>query len=377
MKKTTEKAMMLMLVILTAMAVLLPAGAASVYTPQAPGTTEFDHGLTLTKAPYQLGGEITFTFTVEGGAQVTSPTGYETTDLVSGAGPKLGEVKYGPTDNFATPADHTVTKTLTVDWQDTKFNEPGIYYWKINKTVAKDTALTEEVSNQHPTTYLFVYVYDNGQGALTVGNVGLHTGTDSGSYTDVKLAEIVDNYPATPQQLKVTKHVAGNMGSRDQYFKFTIELTLPTGLAETDYAITGFDEASVVNAGPYNKSSSAVQPTNPVKLKGGANTIEVWLKHGQTVTIADLPNPTTYKVTETAASGYTKTTVSNNGTEASGQVAEGTLTTFEIDISYTNERQETPPTGVFTDNSAAVAGLLAGAGLILVLALSRRKRRVH
>ena len=362
-----KKTIIFMAVILTALSVMTGFVWAD-YTPVKPSNGAVSHTMELTKAPYHLDYPITYSFAVSDLQSI--PEGL--TSTVSGT-PAIASVSYGPEDDFAGATGHKITKTAAVDWSGVTFSEPGIYYWKVTKS-ANNGGAPEELSNNSQETWLFAFITDV-NGTLTAASTGLSTTSELTAKADLQ-----DQYPATTVDLSVGKTVTGNQGSKDQYFKFDISVT-PAGSAARSYVISGFDPAATVNASPYN--DGAVQPSNPVSMTGGqATTITVWLKHGQTFKIEDLPYGSSYTVTETAT-GYTATyTVSGDNTNSSANdIASGSGTsvsdssvTADSTVQFTNNKEATPPTGIDTRSAASVMGLIfASVLLVLVFAPKRRE----
>lgn len=81
------------------------------------------------------------------------------------------------------------------------------------------------------------------------------------------------------------KEVTGNLGDKSKYFDFTITLTGKNGATynQDGYAVT---------LGSYSK--------NPQTIKIGDRT-PFKLKHGDTITINNLPKDVTYTVEETCS----------------------------------------------------------------------------
>ncbi len=363
-----RKAAVFMTVILMVLAVMTGFVSAD-YTAVTPANGTISHTMELTESPYFLDYTITYSFSVSG---PTAPEGgLSPTGVVSGS-PAISSVSYGPSDDFASATGHKITKTPAVDWSGVTFSEPGIWYWTVTKTANNDE-VPEELSNNSVETYLFAYVTDT-NGALSVAVTGLSTTTELTAKADLQ-----DQYPATAVDLSVGKTVTGNQGSKDQYFKFEIEVT-PAGNATRSYELSGFDAAADVNASPYN--DGAVQPTSPVSMTGGqATTITVWLKHGQTFKIVDLPYGSSYTVTETAT-GYTATyTVSGDNTNsADNDIATGSGTsvsdssvTADTTVEFTNDKTTTPPTGIDTRSAASVMGLILAAALLVLVFIPKRR----
>ena len=103
--------------------------------------------------------------------------------------------------------------------------------------------------------------------------------------------------------------------------------------------------------------------TNPTSIKIGEETTFM-LKHGDTISIANLPYGVTYSVTETAADGYTTTKTGDTGS----------INAAETTAAFTNSKTGTIDTGVTTESLPYVVLMgfvvLAGAALLL-------KRKAH
>lgn len=146
--------------------------------------------------------------------------------------------------------------------------------------------------------------------------------------------------------MKVTKTVKGNLGDKDKYFEFTVKLTGETGKTYADsFAVSG---------GSYTN--------NPKSIKLGEDTTFL-LKHGDTITIANLPYDVEYTVTENPAAGYTTTSAGE----------QGTINAAEQTAAFTNTKTGTVDTGVVLNNMPYIlvlAVLAAGVAVFII-----RKRR--
>ncbi len=345
------------------------------YTAVTPENSSINHTMELTESPFNLDYTITYSFAA-GTPTVKSPDGLNASDVISGT-PSIASVSYGPDDNFATAAGHKITKTAAVDWSGVSFKEPGVYYWEITKT-ADDGGAPLTLSNNNEKTYLFALVTDV-NGVLTAAATGLSTTNELTAKVDMQ-----DQYPATAVDLSVGKTVTGTQGSKEQYFKYDIQIT-PAGSATRNYQISGFDPATTVNASPYN--TGAMQPTNPVSLTGNSQSkITVWLRHGQTFKIEDLPYGTSYTITESANDGYdTPTTVvtGDNTNSAANDIAKGTGVTVtdasltaDTTVQYTNNKDAVVPTGISLSAGAALMGILMAIGLLALTSVFKRKGAV-
>ena len=106
--------------------------------------------------------------------------------------------------------------------------------------------------------------------------------------------------------LELKKLVNGNQSSVYQYFPFTLRLDIPdgadTGMCVLDTAATNYDTDEDVKAGIYYKSTDIVnQPASIsdfVPEPGQSKEVTVWLRHGQSLKLLNLPDGTTYSITE-------------------------------------------------------------------------------
>lgn len=168
----------------------------------------------------------------------------------------------------------------------------------------------------------------------------------------------VTNKFAYKGSLVISKTVTGNYGDMvNDEFKFTI-------------TIDKTFESSDLGNKLFNK---------------GENTYEATLKHGESVTLTEIPYGASYTVTETTKSGYAaKNTLTEkfNGGAIDGEAKtnesntrDDTLDHTTEELVFTNTNQQPIETGVSLDTLPYVLVLaLAGAGLVLMIA---RKRRVQ
>ena len=130
--------------------------------------------------------------------------------------------------------------------------------------------------------------------ASAAGNI-MKDDTVTAAFTNTKPA------PRTGS-LSITKTVTGS-GDRNMAFEFTVTVAG----AEGSYTATG--------------------PTNTVTFSGGTATVS--LKHGETITIYDLPAGASYSVAETSVSGYTTTPADETGNIPDGGTAAVTFTNYK------------------------------------------------
>ena len=347
-------------------AMLPTAMAASAYTEQTPTTQQIPtvkHSLTLTESDMtSLPYDITYTFTVGDDVTVMQPTDIVNTKLAVEGTPAIAPVTYTSGSTFTNKVS---TQDLSIDWSKVKIKEPGVYRWTVTKKV-EDTDPVGNPTNNSATLYLFAYATDN-SGTLVISGVGL---THDANLTAAK-GDLSDSYPVQTLNLTLSKTVTGNQGSKDQYFKFTVNLNSPAGSADQTYEITGHDVTVPQTA--YNNATSNV---TTVSVSGGKGSVDLWLKHGQTVTIKNMLYGTSYTITESENTGYTVTSaITGDTTDAQADgatVSDKSLTSSTI-AAFTNDKQAVVPTGVILQSSAPIMGLLMAAALLLLVYAGKRK----
>jgi hypothetical protein len=161
--------------------------------------------------------------------------------------------------------------------------------------------------------------------------------------------------------LTISKTVTG-FGDQTREFPFQITLTDADGspLSDRDIMVKLPDGTETV----YTTDANGV--------------LTVYLKHGQTVTLEDLPKGTKYSVEERDANGYT-TTFHVSGSEATEtKLLKGMLDVAESKtIQVNNDYSLVVPTGIKTENRP-FAYLFAGSAVaLLLLLIEKRLRKKH
>lgn len=247
------------------------------------------------------------------------------------AAPALGTIT-GATYEEGAATVRGTTGDITVALPE--YTNVGVYEYTL-KEVAGTTA---GVTYYDKDIKLVVTVVNDNNGKLRIAAVHTESTGETKS----------DNFPNTYKagELDVSKTVIGNLGDKNKYFEFKVTLTGENGKTYRDsYAVTGGSNTE-----------------NPTSIKIGKETTFL-LKHGDTITIENLPYGVTYTVTETAAAGYTTTSTGDHGTiSAVDQAAE-----------FTNNKAGSIDTGVVLNNMPYIlvlAVLAAGVAVFII-----RKRR--
>lgn len=281
---------------------------------------------------------------------------------------------------------------VSVDFSGVTFKEPGIYGYKITENADNTGTITNDAKTAR---YMYVYVEDDGSGNLSVkgyvlyGNPIKSTQGESGEW----IQDNSGNFWYQPDETKsegfvntmngkglsITKQVSGNQASHDEYFKFT--LNIAHALPNTTYSVD-LSKADVttqvtgVNADTHENAATITTDD------AGNASVEYWLQAGQSVSVNSLSIGTTYTVSEDKAvmehEGYT--TAITNADDTDG-VTNAEFTTngsvdkadTKIDISFTNKKSGTIPTGVVMAVAPfAVATLFGGAGAATIVMKKRK-----
>ncbi len=321
------------------------------------------HTLTLSKPEMTgLSYNIEYTFSVASTADVVQPSDIAFPDLAVTGKPVISPITYGPSDSFT---NRQCTKPLEIDWSGVSIKEPGVYRWAVQKTVV-DNDPDFNATNDSENLYMFVYVTDN-NGKLTISGIGLTSVEALNGGAETK-GNLNDSYPAQTLDLTITKNVSGNQGSKDQYFKFTIQLTSPAGATSTTYKISGHDRSIPKTA--YHDAVENI-PEYITVASGQKAEVVLYLKDGQSVTISDLIFGTSYTVTESDNTGYTVTSTATGDTEGviysnnNATVSDSTLKVATT-VAYNNFKEATVPTGIIPMSGAPIMMMLAAAVMMLI-----------
>lgn len=375
-----KKLFALLLTVVMMASMMVPAMAA--YEAAVLPTVTIDHSLTLTQDT-QLDYDITYSFEVkegDGPFVVNSETNGVSNpgNAVTGV-PTIAPITYNQnTDKFA--ADKlTGTRELTVDWKNVKIYQPGIYRWRVTQTVTEKAP--DDATGNNKVFYLYAYVTDN-NGALSA-QVWMSL---SDTYTSAKTDELPEKYPATTVDLKIVKMVAGNQGSKEQYFPFTVTLTAPNAGDVTNtpftYALTSPNSTYDLSVPATAYNNAVPEQPKEVTITEGVGSFVIWLKHGQSVTINDMIYGTSYSIVEGGNAGYT--TVEAKVTDGHSTDFSYTASTYtaadasleeNATVTFTNTKTTEVPTGISLQSGVAFFGFALAMGMMVLLFVGKRKEQ--
>ena len=366
---------------------VIPVYAAN-YTPVQGTSTTFDKYLVMDSDANVPNAE--FAFTISAGTPISAASG--TMEVL--AGPVEANAPVITSTAVFTPQDTTYStvqggdiltldtgekyavKTLTVDFRGVSFDEPGIYRYVISETPLADAGpITQDDTDK----ILDVYVVDN-NGSLEVASYVMHTSTDApaagsangsgdvaaqGDALSDKVSGFINTY--STKDLTLTKLVSGNQASKDKYFRFTLEITgAGSGSRLTVDVTESADQAPLANSATVYSASAMTTANSVTELvcdEDGAVTQDFYLKHGQTITVRQLPEGASYTVTE-VAEDYLSAAL--NTVDASAyQANSGVISTDDVHTGFQNTREGVIPTGIAMSIAPYLCiGLLGAAGLI-------------
>ncbi len=238
----------------------------------------------------------------------------------------------------------------------------GIYVYKV-KEVAGSTA---GVVYDEGDAYLKVTVaYDEGTDTYYTAFVTMALDdSDNNGITDVKAGGFTNEYQAG--KLEISKTVEGNMADPNAYFKVTVTLTGEAGKTYAEsYSVTGGSYAG-----------------NPATINIGTPT-DFYLRHDETITIANLPYGVTYSVVEAdytteEEGGYDAAKYSVNGSNAA-ELAEGAtsvgeeLDTASESVAITNSKGVVVDTGIGLDSLPYIMLLAIVFGAAVLFVMNKRR----
>lgn len=217
------------------------------------------------------------------------------------------------------------------------YTSVGVYSY----TITEKPGTTAGVTYDSKPVTMKVTVVDN-KGTIEIAAVSF---TKAGEKLADNVAAFQNTY--TANKLSISKTVEGNLGDKSKLFDFTVTLT---GQEGKTYPLSATIKGGSTESG--KQENVAISGTTTFKLK-----------HGDTITIENLPAGVSYKVEEATPSDYTM--------DATGQ--EGTMDAAAKTAAFTNTKTGKIDTGVYLDNLPYIlvfAGVLAIAAIFVV----RRRR---
>ena len=259
------------------------------------------------------------------------------------------------------------TNTVTVNFANVQFDEPGVYRYVI--TQAGDSTKAYLQDDSVATRTLDVYIKDN-NGTLEVEGYVMYSGTVTtgpkadGTTSETKTSKYVNT--VLTQDYSLTKQVSGNQASKDKYFKFTVTIANAGNGTIINVDMSAAQKTPTKSSATIYEAAAMSTANNITSLAAGTDgsiTHDFYLSHGDTIRLTGVPKSAVVTVVE-VPEDYTCDKQSNTSAT--------TIVSDDVAVTFTNTRAGTVPTGVIL---SVVPGILvvafASAGLIL---FSRKKR---
>lgn len=251
----------------------------------------------------------------------------------------------------------TTENTIEVELNNINWPGVGVYYYKVTEK-APETK-TAGVTYSNAEKYLKVTVANTSDGSgkyyvafVTLTDLSNPTGDED--VIDANKSDSFENKYSAVKNLEISKTVEGALGSKDEYFEIKVTLNNPEGEKAPDsYTVSG---------GSYSGDAVKEGTTaNPTSITAGTKTT-FYIKHGETLNIANVPYGVTYTVEETSAEGYTATF---NG---KANCSDEKVDSSEEKVSIVNTKSGTIDTGVILDNAPyVILAAVAVLGLAMVM----------
>lgn len=288
----------------------------------------------------------TFTFTFTADKVTDSNKNLGTTDM-----PQIDDSTISYDAGAATVKGFK--KSVSVALSSVEWPGVGVYYYRVNEKAGKTAGVTYDSS----TAWLKVTVaYDEGTDTYYTAFVTLNLAdSDNDGVTDSKTGGFTNEYSAGALEIK--KIVTGNMGDQNAYFAVKVTLT-------------GEEEKTYLDS--YNVTGGSYEQ-NPSTITIGEETT-FYLKHDETITIANLPYGVTYTVVENdyqdnANGGYDEAAYEFSDKDKKK------IDSAKDTVKITNNKGTTVDTGITLDSMPYVLLLaVACVGLFLFFAKKRMMR---
>jgi len=270
--------------------------------------------------------ELTFTVT-PGETNPDTPT-------LTVAGYKSIEDKKAATDNLQ----------VTIP----SYTKPGVYTYTITENAGNAQGETYSTASVGLTVLVdFDYTDPKYPDGKLVAHPGITKNAEGNKDDDFQnLYEVGD--------LEISKTVTGNLGSKTEYFD--VEVTLnATKNVQSEITISGGTHAD-------NPTSIALGWT-------GEKKVNLKIKNGETIKLENVPKDVSYTVVEAAAHAAEDPTYSDptKGYTVTYANEAGSTTASAVTTTITNDKANTPDTGIVLDTMPyMLLMLLAAAGFMMI-----------
>lgn len=326
-----------------------------------------------------------------------------------------------PTEPVAAASYYFANKSVLLDFTNCGFTEPGIYRYFIqesetNQGITNDVKwddtnkkyVTKDVDNYRT---IDVYVVNSSdadaspyglkvQGyVLYEDDITTAPDKDNDAGAGTKSTGYINSYDTS--DISFGKRVEGNQGSKDKFFKFTVEISeaVPGTVYNVDISnavqtvpSTGLNAATDSSyAGQSNQTSITIG-------EDGTKTTDFYLQHGQSITIKGLSKDTKYTITETKEDYNTKYSDDFDDVDTTGlekltnyltngspvptlndgyELTDKIVVSEDIETAFVNTRDGILPTGIIMSVAPTAAAGIIVIAIIAALLFSARRRRLE
>ncbi|MEQ2561926.1 FctA domain-containing protein [Ventrimonas sp. CLA-AP-H27] len=253
-------------------------------------------------------------------------------------------------------------QTVDVALKDIVWPGVGIYIYNVTETAGKTAGVTYDT---RVAKLKVTVAYDQGTKTYYTAFCTLALeDKDKDGITDVKTTGFTNEYSAG--SLAISKTVTGNMGDQSAYFKVTVTLNGEEG---KNYA-----ESYTVSGGSF--AGNGTIPANPTSITVGTPA-DFYLKHGETITIANLPYGVTYSVVEDDYTDGTKGGYDTAIYDCSDRNDVKIIDTAKETVDITNNKGVTVDTGITLDSLPYIMILaVAALGMVGFVAKKRKEEEM-
>lgn len=276
-----------------------------------------------------------------------------------------------------------IKKQGTVDFSGVTYKEPGVYRYVVTESGEAQGVTHEDNSDPHKAEdrvkALDVYVTDASDGKLVVSSYVMHDDENAtqklkGDNKDTNFEHLL-----TTSDVTLSKKVTGNQGSRDEYFKFTVNIK---GADNGTKFIVDLSNADITTKANGVNTKTHVNPALLTAGEDGTLTQDFWIQNGQSIKIQGLGSSTGYTVTEAenayktnvAVTGDTTNAAENDIAAVAGKAVTDKAVSKDTTVAYTNNKKGTVPTGIVMPIAGATSIMLIGGAGVGYFILKNKKR---
>ena len=257
-----------------------------------------------------------------------------------------------------------VVGSMAINFSFFEFSELGDYKFILTEISSAD-ADNYPVDSEHE-YYIYVSVRNELVGGVPTGKMVATLQLQARNHDEGDKTPILFSSEAVRTRLELSKNVTGNLANTEEYFKFIVTIN---GREGDLYTLSGQDENIVYGGETIT--------TNSVYTVGDEG-VEVFLRHGQTVTIGlgadnlnEIPINVEYSIEEADADDYSTIVDGNDGKITGTKLASVLLPNNEVptenQTNFVNHKESAVLTGItlaILPAAVLIVAMFAGAVVI-------------